>query len=226
MDDVIKIYNEDKLLVRAMDLPLLRQKYDKLIYDCSIWANEFCYLMNGGLNSLSTTLIVPNVGVSTYKNIGFLINSDNCDCFHISKTDSSSRGSITNGDFYAKEADYNSLEELSVFIKNNNSKDLNEININANIDSVVGLYINKCDKVDRLIQMIYIIKKVLKDVTNNDYPIYLYDSDKGKIKKLDISYNEEMEIINNMTTSNVYYWPDNYAEPIEYDINDKIYKTK
>ena len=97
MDKVKDIYNNKKLLVRAMDYPNLQKGPDGLEYDCSIWANEFCMLKNGTFSSVSTTLIVPDVGVMIYKNIGFLIDSDLADCFHISKIDSSSRGNLLDG---------------------------------------------------------------------------------------------------------------------------------
>ena len=76
MDDIKTLYNEGKLLVRAMDWPQLKNGINGFEYDCTTWANEFCMLMNEGLSSVSSTLIVPDIGVSTYKNIGFLINSD------------------------------------------------------------------------------------------------------------------------------------------------------
>ena len=76
MDEVKDIFDNKKLLVRAMDYPGLHRGPDGLEYDCSIWANEFCMLKNGTFSSVSTTLIVPGVGVMPYKNIGFLIDSD------------------------------------------------------------------------------------------------------------------------------------------------------
>ena len=100
MDKVESIYSEKKLLVRAMDFPQLKNSNNGLEYDCTTWANEFCMLMNGNLSSASSTLIIPNVGVSTYKNIGFLINSDLANCFHIAKSDSGSSGNISSGDFF------------------------------------------------------------------------------------------------------------------------------
>lgn len=224
MDNINELYNENKLLVRAMDSPLLKKNSDDLVYDTSTWANEFDYLLNDGLSSVSTTLIVPGVGVSTYKNIGFLINSDNADCFHIAKTDSGSRGNISNGDFFANEADFNTVDELASYIKENNATDLNEININADISSVVGLFINKCSRVDELLQRIYVIKKCLKEITEIDYPIYLYDSNNGTLEKIELTYQEEQEIIDNLQTADIYYWPDSYNEPVISNINNSYIK--
>ena len=183
MDDTQILYNNGKLLVRAMDWPQLKNGINGLEYDCTTWANEFCMLMNEGLSSASSTLIVPDVGVSTYKNVGFLINSDLANCFHISKTDSGSSGDIKNGDFFAAKADFKTIIELANYIKTSNDTTMNEVNIQVSIDSVVGLFINECLQQNRLLQMIYVVKKCLENITKIDYPIYLYNSKEGKIKK-------------------------------------------
>ena len=72
MNYVERIYNEGKLLVRAMDQPTITIDSGNKQYECQSWINEFSNLMNKGLFSLSTTLIIPNVGVRTYKSMGFL----------------------------------------------------------------------------------------------------------------------------------------------------------
>ena len=214
MDDVGKIYIEGKLLVRAMDLPYLKNGNNGLEYDCSTWANEFCMLMNGSLSSASSTLIIPNIGVSTYKNIGFLINSDLTNCFHISKSDSSSRGNISDGDFWASKADFQTIGDLANYISTSGDTTMNEVNINASIDSVAGLFFNECPRQDLLLQMIYIVKKCLKNITGIDYPIYSYDSKNGKLNYIDLTDELETQIIQSLKTTNLFYWPDEYEEPV------------
>ena len=172
MDDAKILYNERKILVRAMDWPQLKNGIDGLEYDCTIWANEFCMLMNEGLSSASSTLIVPEIGVTTYKSIDFLINSDLANCFHISKSDSGSSGDINNGDFFANRSDFKTIMELANYIKANKDSTMNEVNIQASIDSVVGLFINECLQQDKLLQMIYVIKNCLGNITGINYPIY------------------------------------------------------
>lgn len=226
MDNVEMLYNENKLLVRAMDWPMLSKGMDGLYYDCTTWANEFCFLMNENLSSASSTLIVPNVGVPTYKNIGFLINSDLANCFHISKSDSCSNGNIDNGDFFANSPDFSTIEELATHIKNNNDTNMNEVNIKTSIESVVGLFINECSGQDRLLQMIYIVKKCLFKLTEIDYPIYLYSRKEGKLKEIELSLEKEQQIINTLLTSQIFYWPDEYSEPIIDDINNIKSNTK
>ena len=220
MDNAETLYNENKLLVRAMDWPGLSRGMDGLYYDCTTWANEFCLLMNGNLSSASSTLIIPNVGVSTYKNIGFLVNSDLANCFHISKSDSGSNGNIDNGDFFANSPDFLTVKELANHIKDNNDISMNEVNIITSIDSVVGLFINECPEQDRLLQMIYLVKQCLLKLTEIDYPIYLYSRKEGKLKEIELSLEKEQQIINTLLTSQIFYWPDEYSEPIIDDINN------
>lgn len=220
MEDTQILYNNGKLLVRAMDWPQLKNGINGLEYDCTIWANEFCMLMNGCLSSASSTLIVPDVGVSTYKNVGFLINSDLANCFHISKSDSGSNGDIKNGDFFANKANFQAITELANYIKANNDTTMNEVNIQASIDSVVGLFINECLQQNKLLQMIYVVKKCLENITGIDYPIYSYNSKEGKINKIELTNELEQQIIQTLKTTQIFYWPDEYDEPITDDIGN------
>lgn len=220
MDVVKKLYNDGKLLVRAMDFPLLKRGLDDLEYDCTTWANEFCLLMNGTLSSASSTLIVPTVGVSIYKSIGFFVNSDLANCFHISKSDSSSYGNTNDGDFFANKSDFQSVWELANYIKTNNYTAMNEVNINTSIDSVEGLFFVECKKQDLLLQMIYVVRFCLKKITGIDYPIYSYDVKNGKLNYIELTDELEKQIVQNLKSKKVFYWPDDYEEPVVEDINN------
>lgn len=213
INNVEQLYNDNKLLVRAMDYPFLQRNNSTLEYDCSTWINEFALLKNECLSSASTTLIVPNIGINTYKGIGFLINSDLANCFHISISDSVSSGDINRGDFNANKADFNIIEELANYIKENNWTIMNEVNIVANLDAVEGLFINKCRNQERLLAMILIIQKCLKHFIDIEYPIYLYDSHNGTLEKLEITQELEDNILSNLKTKTISYWPEDYDEP-------------
>lgn len=226
VSDAKTLYNEGKLLVRAMDYPGLSHGISGLQYDCSIWANEFCILMNGGMSSVSTTLIIPGVGVSTYKNIGFLVNSDLADCFHISKIDSGSRGDVRNGDFWAKEPDFATISELADYIKTNNDTNMNEVNINTTIDSVVGLFISECPAQDKLLQRTYIAKRCLKSMMGIDYPIYSYNFQEGKLNRIELTPENEQQVIESLKTTQIYYWPDEYSDPVMEDISKRESYTR
>ena len=214
MDLVKQIYSANKLLVRAMDWPRLQKNGNDLEYDCTTWANEFDLLANRKLSSASTTLIVPKVGVSIYKNIGFLINSDLANCFHIAISDSGSSGDIEKGDFFANNFDFDNIEGLSNYIKDNNSTKMNEVNIVATLDSVVGLFVNKCVRQQYLLSQIFIIQKFLKHMLDIEYPIYLYDSKCGSIERIELTVELQEEIISNLKTKNIFYWPEEYNEPV------------
>lgn len=214
VDLVKQIYKEEKLLVRAMDWPRLQRSGDNLEYDCTTWANEFSLLANKTLSSASTTLIVPNVGVSTYKSIGFLINSDLVNCFHIAISDSGSSGNIENGDFFANNSDFDNIEGLANYIKDNNSTTMNEVNIVASLDSVIGLFVNKCGQYQYLLALILIIQKCLKHMLGIEYPIYLYDSKCGSIERVELTVEFQEEIASSLKTKKIFYWPDEYNEPV------------
>ena len=214
MESVENLYNEGKLLVRAMNWPQLTKSANGLCYDCTVWADEFCLLMNDALTSVSSTLILPNVGVSTYKNIGFLINSDLADCFHIAKSDSGSCGNIIDGDFSANEPDFETIAELANHIKTNNDINMNEVNINATIDSVVGLFFNECLKQEKLLQMIYVVRKCLEKLTGITYPIYSYNRALGKLNKIELSPELEDKIVESLENIELFYWPEEYDEPV------------
>ena len=64
-------YQEGKIIIRAVDLPSLHIVNNEKKYDCSVWVNEFAMMMNNEFESVSSTLLVPGVGVKTYKNVGF-----------------------------------------------------------------------------------------------------------------------------------------------------------
>ena len=201
MNEVEEIYNNGKLLVRAMDFPQLKKGEEGLEYDCSTWANEFCMLNNGTFSSISTTLLVPGVGVSTYKNIGFLIDSDLANCFHIAKSDSGSSGNTSNGDFFANQADFQTIDELANYI-------------NTDIESVRGLFFNECPKQDLLLQMTDVARSCLKNITGIEYPIYSYDSNNGRMNQIELTKELEEQIIQNLKTDKVFYWPETYESPI------------
>lgn len=214
MDEVEILYNEGKLLIRAMDFPTQRTKNIGSFYECQTWVDEFDFLMRDELSSLSTTLIIPNVGVRTYKNIGFLINSDLAECFHITKEDSGSAGSVRDNTFLANPPDFKTIEELANYIKVNNAIVMNEVNVNVKIDGVVGLFINKCEKSASLLMRIFVVKKMLYAFTGIDYPIYLYDWQDGKLDKIDLTLEQEEDIIASLPANKIMIWPDEEDKPI------------
>ncbi len=221
MNEIEKIYKENNLLVRAMNMPSLGRNNNEIVYDCTIWTNEFSFMKNESFSSVSTTLIISNIGISTYKNMGYLIDSSKANCFHISKTDSSSSGNRLEGNFLAGNQDFQSIAELANFIIENNWREMNEVNADLSLNSVVGLFINKCFNQEKLLERILIAQKCLEDMLEIKYPIYLYDSDKGTLEKIELSKEIEEEMINHMRTTQMFYWPDECEFPIIKDIGNE-----
>lgn len=213
MNNVEELYQKGQILLRAMDQPIIKIRNNNKYYECNTWIDEFVYAMTEGLFSLSTTLVVPGVGVKNYKNIGFIVDSSKAQCFHIAKTDSGSCGSIRNNDFHANKPDFDTIEELANYIRTNNATVMNEVNINVKLDGIIGLFINDCGISYKLLQKIYVVKTMLKHLTGIDYPIYKYDWNNGKLDRIDLTYDMEETIINDLEANQIFFWPDNIEEP-------------
>lgn len=225
MDEVKEIYNNGKLLLRAMDQPIIKKSKDIKYYDCSTWVDEFTYLKNEGLFSLSTTLIIPEVGVKTYKNIGFLIDASRAYCHHIAKEDSGSCGNYQLGDFMANKPDFYRIEDLASYVKLNNATVMNEVNVNVKLDAIKGLVINKCNSSFDLLKRIFIVRKMLENLVGVIYPVYLYDWNNGKLDLIDISKEIEDEIIDSLDCDIIRCWPDDVFKPYFISI-ESIHLTK
>jgi len=213
-DYVQRLYKEGKLIVRAMETPSISRYSNEYYYDCSTWANEFELMQRNMFSSVSSTLIIPNVPVKIYKNVGFLVNADIAQCFHISKTDSGSNGNILNNDFNANKADFNKVSELANYIIANNASEMNEININLSIDAVVGLVVTKCQVESELLRKMLFVIKCIEQITGILYPIYEYDAMQGKITKIEMTDELVSKLINIshkhkiFNTTNLLYYTD------------------
>ena len=219
-------YNEGKLIIRAVDLPQLHRVNDEIKYDCAIWANEFAMIMNNEFESVSSTLLIPNVGVKTYKNVGFLVDSDFAGIQHIALSDSVSSGSFKDGDFRANRSDFDTLEELANYIKINNYTTMNEVNISIPLNSVVGLVVIKCANELKHLKSMLAVRGCLAELTGIEFNIFEYDSDSGKIKEVDLT-DEFLETINSTSSVNKYDYYTDYSEEIyEGNMLREIYDEK
>ena len=69
-DEILQLFKEDKLLVRAMDYSSIsRIDGEKSAYyrNFDVWAKEVDMSMHDGLTSASSTLLVAGEGIPTYK---------------------------------------------------------------------------------------------------------------------------------------------------------------
>lgn len=209
MENAIEVFNSGNLIVRAVDNPGLVRMDGKIVYDCSVLAHEFEMMMSEkGMSSVSSTLIVPGEHVSTYKTIGFLVDARKADCFHIAKSDSGSGGNVNEGDFFANEADFETINELAQYIKATKSHDINEVNLNLNIDGVIGLVFNESVNYQRNLQGLIVFQRMLFKLTNKYYPIYMYSKDKGLLQSVELDEEQKNQIMihNNKYNINEYVY--------------------
>lgn len=221
--DVHELFEEDKLLVRAMDNPMLVRRNRNLAYDFSIWAEEVELMKKGCFTSVSTTLLVKGEKIPTYKNIGFLINGKKAEAFHFSESDSGSSGNISNGDFHANRTDIYSLEELTQRIRAKHSGVMNEVNLNIRtIDAVEGLFVNLA-KSELPKAYILMAQEYFRMQTGRKLQIYTYDIEKGALEEYNPSKEEIEDLMtrlkNNkkLRSSNLGYWLDEDEEGIYKD---------
>lgn len=213
MSNVIDKYNEGKLIIRAVDLPRLHKANGEIKYDCSTWANEFAMIMNNEFESVSSTLLIPNVGVSTYKNVGFLVDSDFAGIQHIALSDSGSSGSFSNGDFSANHPDFESLKGLADYIRTNNHTTMNEVNISVPFHSVVGLVVLKCGNELKHLKAMLAVRECLRELTGTEFDVFEYDSAYGKISQIDLT-DELIEEIKSTSSVNKYDYYTDYSDEI------------
>lgn len=206
-------YNEGKLMIRAVDLPQLHKVNGEIKYDCSIWANEFAMIMNDDFESVSSTLLIPNVGVRTYKNVGFLVDSDFAGIQHIALSDSGSSGSFKNGDFRANRPDFDALDQLANYIKVNNYTTMNEVNMSIPLDSVVGLVVVKCGDELKHLKRMLAVRDCIYKLTGIQFDIFEYDNNFGKIEQIDLT-DELIEKINSTSNVNKYDYYTDYSDEI------------
>jgi hypothetical protein len=212
MNLVTDAFNSDNLALRAIDFPRIVRGNDGFIFDCTEIANEFDMLMsNKGMSSVSATLLIQGEHVATYKSIGFLVDARKADCFHISKTDSGSSGNMVNGDFSANKPDFENIKDLAEYIKKSKSKDINEINMNLNINAVLGLVYNAAVNEELNQKAIIIIQKAISKLTGYEFPIYRYNRNLGTVEPSLVSEEEK----NNIMQHNNKYNTDKYGYFLE-----------
>lgn len=192
-----ELFNEDKMLVRAMDEPSLRRNDSSLFYDFSVWAEEADIAKNDRLTSLSSTLLVPGEKIPTYKNMGFLLNSEKADIVHVADSDSGSMGNVADGDFVANPTDLKTLSDLAAKTRTEKLRDMNEVNVNIKDDAIVGLFVNKCPS-ERPKAMILLAQEYYKLQTGKELPIFTYDQANGYLQPLEMSKEEKKDFLERM----------------------------
>ena len=202
-DDLLNLFDNDKLLVRAMDPPNLTRNGGGLAYDFTTWAEEIDIAKNDRLTCLSSTLLVKGKKIPTYKNLGFIVNSEKAEIVHVSDKDSGSSGNITDGTFFANKTDLHTLSELADRTREKNLSDMNEVNINIKDDAIVGLFFNKALSDHRSKAFVLMAQEYYKMQTGVELPIFIYDTEKGDLQPLNMSDKEKTDFLNDMKKENI-----------------------
>ena len=221
MDETLKLFSENKLLVRTLNRPEIMEHNDIKYYNVDNWLEEFYYLENDELNSKSTTLLVKDVGVNVYKGLGYLINLNRAHCFYVCLEDCNSFGSFEDDTFEAnRPADFFFTSELADYIKEEKHTEMNEVVMSTGLYSVVGLFVVDCPIKENLLMNAYIVNESLKKEYGIEYPIYLYSKDQGKLSKIEMTEDLENKIISNLDTPYIVFEADDNNNPIFEDIKN------
>ena len=198
-NDIINIFEQKKLLARAMENPSIyrNSKTKEIYYDFSDLVAEINEAKTEGKDSASTTLLLPNVEIPTYRDFGFLIDSSKSHIIHICEHDSCSKGTVKSGDFSASAERLDSLEELSQKIYEAGTKhhSMNEVNVCMNENAYVGIFASNNK---RSIAMAIMLQKVNEMKFGIKYPLYIYERENGKLNKENFDIEQKISIIREM----------------------------
>ena len=198
-----ELFAKDRLLVRAVDWPSLMKTGHGLAYDFTQWETYREEVDNGKGTSLSSTLLVKGEKVKTFGGLGFFINADKVDAFHITKSDRGSRGDVELNDFKANQADFKTLDELALSIRQEHSQKLNEVNINMeSTEAYVGLFTGPGERprATALLAQEYYEKQ-----TGKVLPIAIYDAQQGTLTSYSPNSNEREYLLNILKTKEIYW---------------------
>ena len=196
IENIENLFENNQLLVRAMDEPSLKKNNNKLNYDFSVWAEERDIAQKDQLKYVSSTLLISGEAIPTYKNFGFLLDSNKADIVHVADSDSGS-GVTNQGDFVANETELKSLSDLVEKTKKEKLKDMNEVNINIKDDAIIGLFVNKCPS-ERPKTLTLLAQEYYKLHTGKELPIFIYDTANGKIEAWKMNDEEKNKFIQEM----------------------------
>ena len=210
-DSVKNLFEEGKILARAMEDPSIyrQSKTNKFYYDFSGVIAEIDEAKTGGKDSASTTLLLSDEDIPTYKAYGFLIDSERTDLIHIAENDSGSYRETSKGDFHAYGESLTSLYELTEKIRAEGGKhSMNEVNVCMKDNAYVGVFTNT-DK--RSIAFGIIMQKLNEIQTGKSLSIYMYEKNRGQLTNLDLDIEQKINIIKEciqnkrLATADIYY---------------------
>lgn len=184
VDRVLGKFKEGHLLARVLQIPRITRGLDGPELEFGMWRHAAEGLTaEGGMEHLSTTLIMEGKQIPIYLSpIGLLFDSDSVQVLHVASSDS---GSITTdtGELHTNQSDLKTLDELRGYYSNKvGTQEMNEVNINAGINSLVGLVIRKGVRSPYTFVEFEAVRKFLSD-KGIVLPAYEYDERKGEMSR-------------------------------------------
>ena len=194
-DAVEKLFHDGTLLVRGLDSPRLYKDGNAIGLDYGTIDYEMNDIQEEplGLSYASSTLLLPEKRIPTYKSFGFMFDARKSALHHLFPQDSASNGQ--EDDFRAAESSITSLEQLASVIKEESAPKMNEVVGSFKADSLVGLFAVEAPRPTAKIDA-WFMQQHLKHASNVELPLYIYSVDKGAIKLVAYSTDEIRELIN------------------------------
>lgn len=181
-DEVEQLFQSGNLLVRALDPPAIRRDRANdfsLQYDVIDRETDDLFGRGDehGLWYASSTLLLPERRIPTYKGYGFMFNGQTAELHHIHEKDSGSGGQ--GEDFVAAKTELSSLAELAATV-NDEAPVMNEVNATFQGSDLKGIFAVDAKRPSARVSA-WLLQKRLKSTTGLEFPLYIYDIDAGKI---------------------------------------------
>lgn len=182
-DEVEQLFQSGNLLVRALDDPTVtRDRAGGFAFNYDAIDRETDDLFGRGdehgLWYASSTLLLPDKHIPTYKGYGFMFDGQTAELHHIHDMDSGANGQGES--FRADKTELSSLAELAARV-NNQAPIMNEVNATFQASDLKGIFALEAKRPGAQISA-WLMQKRIKRTTGVDLPLYVYDIDAGQIK--------------------------------------------
>jgi hypothetical protein len=187
--ETVDLFERDELLARAMEQPMFDEA-DGLEF--RVWESEVSQMADGGMNHVSTTLLIPDESTRVYKPSGFLVDSNRVEVEHVAKTDSLSSVD-NNGKLQAHASDITTLPELATVARADGRGDMNEVNINGvTPDTIRGIFTTNYP-IPGLTALA--AQRFLSERGYGQLPVYVYDQKIGDLSPWNPSAQDVQDML-------------------------------
>jgi hypothetical protein len=180
-EKAMEAFQNERLLVRMLENPSVERGTEGVELNFRTHRRELELLETNGLNGASSTLIVPDHGITLYadKAAGLLFDGNESEIIHVADKDSGSSGSSAE-DFRANDSNIHNLSELASLIKETVGKSpMNEVNANFDTKGLVGILVRKAGS--SLTMMQGIMTQRYMGQKGYHLPLFIYDQDHGTL---------------------------------------------